>query len=273
MTEAHRILESAIAEYRPVKRYVLVSGGRDSTLAAHLAKTSKIILDGIVHINTGIGIPETRDYVYSFAAWLGLPLIEAIPPQSYDDIVLRYGFPGPAAHRLMYARLKERPLRLIRREAQDGGRGRVMFITGVRKAESIRRMGYVKPVTRQGSTVWVAPALDFSNQDVTLYHRANQIPPNPVVANLHMSGECLCGSFAGPGELDQLAFFYPAVAARIRNLERQCFEKGLPFNWGRKPSRRVLAAQGHLPLCGKCPTRWDISDGLPEHGFTQRRRA
>lgn len=31
----------------------------------------------------------------------------------------------------------------------------------------------------------------------------------------HMSGECLCGAFAKPGELDEIRFWYPAMADEL----------------------------------------------------------
>ena len=155
---------------------------------------------------------NSAEYVRDFAQWLETPLIEKHPPRTYEELVMEYGFPGPAAHRYMYIWLKERPLREVRREAQRGQRRRVMFITGVRSSESQRRMGHVEPVQRDGNIVWVAPIRDFEHKDIWDYRDESRIPRNEVVEYLHMSGECLCGAFSKPKELEWLAICYPDVA-------------------------------------------------------------
>ena len=248
---AARAIAQAIAEHNPVKVYALVSGGNDSTVTAHLAKEYGPRLDGIVHIDTGIGVDETREYVRSFADWLKVPLIVKRPSVSYEDLVMKYGFPGPAAHRYMYIQLKERPLREVRREAQQGRSRRVLFITGVRTSESHRRMGYARRVQRDGNTVWVAPIRDFDHRDIWNYRDRFSMPSNEVVEVLHMSGECLCGAFAKPGELDWLALFYPPVAQRIRRLEEKAHASGLKSgHWGPQSSKEIREAPG--PLCVGC---------------------
>ena len=141
INEAVDSISAAIDEHDPIKVYGLVSGGNDSTVVAHLAANLGPRLDAIVHINTGIGVEQTREYTRTFSKWLNLPLIEKRGPRTYEDLVMEYGFPGPAAHKYMYSWLKERPLREVRRDAQAGQRRRVMFITGVRKSESQRRIG------------------------------------------------------------------------------------------------------------------------------------
>ena len=64
--QAFDAIASAIEEHDPIKVYVLVSGGNDSTVAASVAALSGARLDGIVHINTGIGVEQTREYVREF---------------------------------------------------------------------------------------------------------------------------------------------------------------------------------------------------------------
>lgn len=248
---AAAMIDDAIQEHNPIKVYVLVSGGNDSTVAAHLATQFGPRVDGIVHINTGIGVEQTREYVRWFAQWLELPLIEKSGPRSYEDLVMEYGFPGPGAHRYMYSWLKERPLREVRREAQGGQNRRVMFITGVRLSESQRRMGHVEFVQRDGNVVWVAPIRDFDQKDLWAYRQKHQLPNNEVVATLHMSGECLCGAFAKPKELDWISIWYPEVAERIRALEEKVHKAGLrSAHWGPLSSKKIREAPG--PLCSDC---------------------
>jgi 3'-phosphoadenosine 5'-phosphosulfate sulfotransferase (PAPS reductase)/FAD synthetase len=244
-------IAAAIKEHNPIKVYALVSGGNDSTVTAHLAARHGPRLDAIVHINTGIGVEQTREYVRDFARWLETPLIEKYAPRAYEELVMKYGFPGPAAHRYMYIWLKERPLREVRREAQGGQNRRVMFITGVRLSESKRRMNHVKPVQREGNTVWVAPIWDFEHKDIWDYRDKFCLPRNEVVEILHMSGECLCGAFSKPRELEWLVIFYPDVANRIRRLEIQAHQAGLKScHWGPHNGKEIREAPG--PLCSDC---------------------
>ncbi len=249
--QAVETITEAIAEHDPVAVYALVSGGNDSTVVGHLAKTYGPRVDAVVHINTGIGIEQTTQYVREFTARLGLPLIEKHPPKSYEELVMEYGFPGPAAHRYMYSWLKERPLREVRREAQSGRFDRVMFITGVRLSESRRRMGSVQPVQRDGNTVWVAPILQFDSSDMWDYREHHKLPDNEVVALLHMSGECLCGAFAKPDELDWIGRWYPEVAGRIRDIEQLAHDRGkTSCHWGPQSSKEIRESPGML--CTGC---------------------
>lgn len=117
--QAAETIRKAVEEYMPAKVYCLISGGNDSSVASHLAASYGPRVDGLVHINTGIGIEDTREFVREYARYLQLPLTEKHPPRTYEELVLEYGFPGPAAHRYMYSWLKERPLRQVRREAQS----------------------------------------------------------------------------------------------------------------------------------------------------------
>ncbi|MBM3934374.1 MAG: hypothetical protein FJ319_08755 [SAR202 cluster bacterium] len=126
-----------------------------------------------------------------------------------------------------------------------------MFITGVRKSESQRRMGHVKEVTRDGNTVWVAPILNFDHQALLSYRHKHELPTNEVTQILHMSGECLCGAFAKPNELEYIGMFYPTVAKRIKNLEAAAQSKGLrSCKWGTLDSSKLRKAPG--PLCPGC---------------------
>lgn len=251
--QATLIIADALAEHEPVRVYALVSGGNDSTVVAHLAKTYlPNIVNAVVHINTGIGIEQTREYVRQFVTKLNLPLIEKHAPKSYEELVLQHGFPGPAAHRYMYSWLKERSLREVVREAKTKRSDRVMFITGVRLKESNRRMGIVKPVQRIDATVWVAPILEFDSADIWDYRKDHELPDNEVVSLLHMSGKCLCGAFAKPNELEWIDMWYPEVVERIRKLEEAVHLAGqISCHWGPQSSKKIREAVGML--CSDCP--------------------
>jgi hypothetical protein len=65
-----------------------------------------------------------------------------------------------------------------------------------------------------------------------------------------MSGECLCGCYAKPGEFEMLKFFYPETADYITSLEAMVQNSGLANNkWGVKTSKKKKKS---LPLCVDC---------------------
>jgi 3'-phosphoadenosine 5'-phosphosulfate sulfotransferase (PAPS reductase)/FAD synthetase len=241
LADAFRVLDEAEAEHQPRKRWALFSGGHDSLAACSVAfawaKDRGLQMDA-AHINTGTGIPQTTAFVEEVCAEQGWPLHLRSARCPYEEIVLEYGFPGPANHGLMYQRLKERCLRQLVREHKQEFNDRIMLVTGVRSEESVRRMRHVERIQREGAQVWAAAIWNWTKLDCNALIKARELPRNPVVDILHMSGECLCGAFAKPGELDTIAEWFPDVAERIRELEAQVAGKGLrAWKWGHRPPR------------------------------------
>lgn len=227
------VLAEAIDNYKPVKVFACFSGGNDSLVSTHLTMTE--ISDAtVLHVNTGIGIEETRNFVRNTCKEYGWPLNEMYPPNmTYEEFVLKYGFPGPAAHRYAYSWLKERAIRKAVRESKRKIKDKVMLVTGVRLSESSRRMGYVKPIQKVGATVWVAPIFDMTTPQREEYIDNNELDRNRVSLLLGMSGECLCGAYAKPGELNKLSILFPEVAKQIRELEAKVEAQGVTkHHWG-----------------------------------------
>jgi 3'-phosphoadenosine 5'-phosphosulfate sulfotransferase (PAPS reductase)/FAD synthetase len=263
----------ALDEANPVAVYALLSGGHDSAAVARwaveaLADTGRRF-DGLLHIDTTIGVDETREYVRDLARLLGVPLrVESRDDSGagYDELVRAFGFPGPGFHGLPYALLKERVLRRVVREAKVGHprSARVALISGARRQESERRMGLDEPVTRVGSQLWVNPFFDYTGPALKQYRADTGVPDNDVALLLGKSGECYCGAFAQPGELEQTtALGFPAVEQRVRDLEHDARVAGHPACvWGRRPPPRIVEQQrkagqlelpaGFMPMCVGC---------------------
>lgn len=257
--QANAILADALAAHvdghEVVATCLLWSGGNDSNVLAHLMREQAT---HAVHCNTGIGIEQTRQFVRDTAAGWGLPLIERHPPagSTYRDYVLANGFPGPGQHYRMFQRLKERALRQVRRElVTNGRRQRVVFLAGRRRQESRRRAGtgYAAPIPaheREDSIIWVSPLVNWTRLDLNTYRLMHpDVPLNSVSDLLHMSGECLCGSYAKEGELDQIRDWYPEIAADIEALEAETRAAGIPeprcrWGWG---ATRTDDQRGPLP--------------------------
>lgn len=243
---------------------VLFSGGNDSTILAHLFREQAT---HAIHANTTIGIEQTRQFVRDTCAGWDLPLIENTPPpgSTYEDLVIERGFPGPAQHWKMYQRLKERAL--LQAKNQLIGRNyytkRVIFLAGRRKAESDRRAD-IPTIERKRSIIWVSPLVNWTALDMNTYRmRFPECPRNPVPDLIHMSGECLCGAFAKPGELDEIGYWFPEVAAHIHELEAKVRAAGVvgpQCRWGWGADRKLRPAKSG-PLCTSC-TLFDFDDDL-----------
>ncbi len=256
-------LDAAVEEHQASQVWALFSGGDDS-LATAIVTARAAKFAGCLHIDTGIGVPETQSFVVETCQRQGWPLkiYRAIDyGQDYDALAVGYGFPGPAAHFRMYIRLKERALDAFVREHKARWRDRIILGTGIRADESQRRMGGTEPLRRDGAKVWASPLYSWSKRDCMDTIASANVPRNPVVELLHMSGECLCGSFAKPDELKEIALWYPGVAERIRALEIRVKAAGHDGVWGVRPVRRKRRQQAVRdsagrkrvgPLCQQC---------------------
>ncbi|WP_167465811.1 phosphoadenosine phosphosulfate reductase family protein [Nocardia brasiliensis] len=252
--QAHFVYDRALEKHLEGKRLaataILFSGGNDSTVLTHLMRSRAT---HAIHCNTTIGIEQTREFVRATCESLGIPLIEEIAPRTYRELVLEQGFPGPGHHIKMYQRLKERGLRQARRKlVADGRKERVAFIAGRRRQESKRRQ-IVPLYERVDSVIWVSPIAMWTALDLTTYRRMHSdVPLNEVSQLLHMSGECLCGSFAKPGELEEIRMWFPDVAAEIDQLQRDVAaagHRGTKATWGNGAGTHI-ARTG--PLCSSC---------------------
>lgn len=257
------------AEHSPVATVALFSGGHDSTVLAHRCRDH---YDSLAFIDTGTAVPGVCEFVAEFAEWIGKPLRVLESGDAYRRLVLGlhkenpppgwrpYGFPGPAGHNRAYNQLKERQLRVLRRELQEGHRrgAKVMFLTGVRRSESQRRKQR-QPITFHGSIVFVNPLIDWTNAEMRAYRAEHAIPESEVAALLHRSGECNCGSFAAPGEREMLEALYPEwFETTIASLEREAETMGIrSCRWGERTSTETPADAD--ALCTDCQLRLEMA--------------
>jgi 3'-phosphoadenosine 5'-phosphosulfate sulfotransferase (PAPS reductase)/FAD synthetase len=238
METPEKIIRRAIDVHKPKYIFGMFSGGDDSLSATHAAR--EILgsdMTAVVHINTGIGIPEARAFVDVACDRFGWNLLEYKATdcgQVYEDIVLQNGFPGPGQHMKMFIRLKQRPLQALCRDFLGGN---VLLISGVRQQESVTRMRLLHAVQKEQGTrrVWCSPFFYWSNDQVREYRTKLDLPKNPAKEYLCMSGECLCGAFAQPGELSQIETFFPVTGRYLRDLERRVRAAGFPWGWDEPP--------------------------------------
>jgi len=74
--------------------YALFSGGHDSLVNTHYCMENGLA-DCVVHIDTGIGIPQTKEYVIDRCREHEWPLVIITSDFNYEEIVLENKFPGP----------------------------------------------------------------------------------------------------------------------------------------------------------------------------------
>jgi len=307
IARSRAVLDQALGEHPAVGAYWMFSGGNDSVIVGHLLRGQ---YDGVLHVNTGTGIPQTTEHVRDVTAAWGDTLHELHPKNSYEELVLGKviastgpnagqravwkGFPGPAGHKVMYRHLKDQPLMAFRnsilgdqKRLPRKDRKKIIYLGGMRWAETDRRFRNAEAIDPAGSIVWVSPLVHWTDAHMREYrarHRCQQnhehaphrlcfegaLPLNEVTEHIHMSGECLCGAYAKPGELDEIEFFYPETAARLRALEGQAEAARIPAcKWGQKPpGSAARAAAGRL--CSSCvaiPGQDDLVDQWRDTGL------
>lgn len=284
-----KILWAAYSYFKPIRVYACFSGGYDSAAAVLMtlqtlpwAKQASSPDHGktrVLHINTGIGIEATRQYVRDCCA--GGPILDEIKtPISYEELVLGKvpgyagGFPGPPMHGLFYNRLKERAIRIAVRQAKELEVGdprkrkfsNVMFVSGIRHDESKIRAGYQRCISKVGSQVWVNPLYWATVDDFREIRKLLNLPANPVKDKLGMSGECTCGAYAERGELERIHYVCPDTANYIRGLEKKVRAAGFDWDWEdpgppkdrNKPCPQVKDGiyipdqESFRPMCASC---------------------
>lgn len=234
------IIAEALA-FNPVAILALFSGGDDSLVSTEWYMENVPGCE-VAHINTGIGLEITRRHVRETCARRGWKLTEVRAKedcgQDYEKIVEKHGFPGPDAHRYMYSLLKERPIRKLVRDRKTKTSDKVLLLTGIRHDESARRSGYGgAEVTKVGAQVWVNALYWVPQSEFQRIRSERQLQRGPASVSLGMSGECLCGAFATPGELAGIRLLEPGTADRIERIEAVVKPKH-GWGWeGRPPPR------------------------------------
>lgn len=247
--------------------FALFSGGHDSLVSTHLCM-ERGRTDTVLHLDTGTGIPENEQFVRDVCDRHNWPLRVETPNKSLKEFALEWGFPGSAAHGWAYRYFKAHSLQRVAADCD----GTPHYHTGVRKSESERRMRTVDAETTEDATgrwFWHAPIAELSKQDCLDYIDSHDLPRNPVVENIHRSGECYCGAFANRDEeLVELQAHYPEHYEWLMDIEQQVQDEigtdsGHCF-WGHSemPSEelRALIAEhddAQMVLCQDCEVNHD----------------
>lgn len=228
--QTHEMINAAIKNFKLDAIFALVSGGNDS-MAMLYAVQSHPKFAGIIHIDTLTGVTDTNSWktgknesittrhVIEHCQSNKIELIVKEPVTQYDQLVIKYGFPGAGQHGMMYRYLKERPLREAKKDARKIGGKNIGFITGVRSSESARRFRNVTDTHKSEGVVWIPAIKSWSKEDCAQVIEYSKQKKNPVSMTMGMSGECGCGSYASPFEKQVLDHMYPETGKQIDFLE------------------------------------------------------
>ena len=271
LNEALEILDRAFDEHLASEMLPLYSGGNDSTCSTFVCSQHHRFRGTVYSIDTGIAVRASVNHLRSVCESFNWQLDRRQSKDTYEAYVRAEGFPGPGRHQSIYQRIKERVVRDWVNEARGGGRP-VALVTGCRSSESSRRMGHVAEIKRGSSIdektgrirdpyqLWVAPIANWTKRDRALFMTHHDLPLNPTTPWLGMSGECCCGAFASPDELDRIKRHAPEVASEIDRLSVIAKSCGTPCKWGEAPpdQRKVTGPTG--PLCHGCDRRLALFD-------------
>ncbi len=279
--DPHDVMRRALAEYEPARTVVGFSGGGDSIVVAHWAVTNGYT-DTLFHIDTGTALPGVLDHVKSCAELFGAKLVVTEAGEFFRHIVLGLGcpeghndrrpglsrplgFPGPGQHGTVYGWLKKnqfrRYIRGVRAELDDP-KAEVLVITGLRRGESSRRKRRPSMRRDDSGLLFVNPVIDWTNEQMAAYRREHELPTSDVSALLHMSGECMCGAFAAPGEREMVMQLWPEWWEENHGaLEREAREAGLArCVWGAPrelspEDREAILNQDPGDFCSSCQVK------------------
>lgn len=255
-----KVISKAYLDYTVWGMLPLFSGGHDSYSACFVAKHHKKFRGNIYHIDTGIGSLATRKFVDEIGLeeqWNTVVLKSKNKKDTYESIVSKFGFPSYGLHNLTYNKLKERSVAQITKVRGIVLKGALwILISGARTSESIRRMGNTVPIQKVGNRLWVAPCHDWSVEEQREFMNYYRLSLNPVKTSiLAMSGECFCGAFARPNELEMIKEVVPDVARKIISLSVLAEANGKPCKWGTHPNKDTSKIQPTGPMCIGCDHR------------------
>lgn len=254
IAEGMAVLSNITSMFRISHVMAAFSGGDDSIVSTHWAMAN---IPGCVVMtaDTGVGLHATRTHQgnvcekYGWDRLLASPDVEG-PPKgwitpweagntSYEEFVLNHGFPGPAQHHRMYQRLKQRAFRKIKRLLGCRPRGtRVLVVSGIRHDESAIRAGYKASWAEEAKEgfVWMNPFYWRTAADFEAYRTEFGLSRNPVKRRCGISGECCCGAFAAPGELQAYRSVEPSFADYLDSLQARVANR-FPWGWGENPPK------------------------------------
>lgn len=220
-------IQEIVENYKQKAVYALFSGGDDSLVMAYLASHHPLF-KGVIFANTLTGDKETVEYVRKTSKTMGWNYYETKPDihNRYPAILATRGVPNPQMHAEVFGRLKGKPWDKMRTQLARKNkckRTEILFVTGIRKAESTKRMQTVTLekvyLNKNGSlrSVWGAPICDLQRSDLEdVFAQAKDLSRNMHAYKFGASRECGCKATEGTQDPILEKQFYPLYYERRR---------------------------------------------------------
>lgn len=228
------------APYKPCAENAALlafSGGNDSRTLAHVVKKwfsdSPYILE-LVAIDTGLSMDLWKQSVLDFSEWIDIPVsfFTGEGRDYYTEYVSFRGWPGNAVHSQVQTHLKGRAYREMvksRRSATPGKMKKmgvsVWILSGVRKAESRKRMLLKNPYSYREGAQFINPLFYWTNSMVCNYMDMNKIPLAPGI-----QWDCKCGATVRDAILEwrDIEKNAPSLKAYLAGIHSD-----VPWSWGK----------------------------------------
>jgi 3'-phosphoadenosine 5'-phosphosulfate sulfotransferase (PAPS reductase)/FAD synthetase len=227
--------------------FALVSGGKDSLSTAQVLHDAGK-LAGCVALDTGISTPDWKQFLLKTCASRGWDLEFYRTDESYEDLVHRFGFPGPGKHGMFMNFLKGRCIRKFKKTWPDA-----VLASGVREGESSRRWVNTKPLSVWEGVPILAPIYNWSTDATWDFFNSHGFERAPAYDFMTVSGDCLCGAFAQQGEAAALRLGYPDVADWLDALGAEIRDKHpdrCKWGWGCQQDRKKSSREA--AICVEC---------------------
>jgi hypothetical protein len=212
---------------------------------------------------------KNREYIEEYADHFGWYLYTIRTKENYEELVKKYGFPGPSKHVWFYQYLKERQIGDL--ATLVGTDQELHCWTGVHKAESVQRMKRVEDEQedQSGRWTWHAPCAEWSQSDFDEYFESHDIPENELWTELGRSGDCFCGAYGNRMELLDVDAIGGDVAEWIREIEDSIDMDTVDFDDPRRakwawhdddPTAWAIEDSSQMMLCANCGPAHDSDE-------------
>lgn len=255
INETYAILDRAVEAYNPSTIIACYSGGYDSMVMSHLAlrwaKDHGLGLI-VIPVDTLISADGWREFVTASAEQIGADRFEIWNNPDLDkwveDVKTRGFVYRRHQHHIYFYYLKQRVFRAIQAHYKKHIHDRIMFLNGIRRAESKERLKSPE-VEERGAGVFVNPVLYWQNHEIDAYRVQHDLPINPFYDLFTNSGDCLC-NWHNHISLQAVVRHAPEAAKIIVPLDtynRKNFGYGYDEE-DRGRTQRQREAEGQLPM-------------------------
>lgn len=253
--EATNILDRALREYKPLTIIISYSGGYDSMVAGHLtarwarrfAHSANVKTASVDTLLSADGYP---DFVRQSARAAGMPPVEVWTPtdkmiEEWHERIVAKGLAWcRSQHHINYYYLKQSVFRRMVAHYSRHRYDRVLFVNGVRRAESPQRRNAPEH-GRNGNYAYCNPLVHWSDKDIEDYRYQNDLPKNPFY-DIGNSRDCLC-NWHTQFDLDTVRRYAKKALIHIERAHRASTESW-GYGYGEVPRNGTFHADSGVQM-------------------------